>query len=68
MAGPMTFQLLIEIVGLIILLGGGFYFTGRVSSTLERLASITADHEDRIRFIERHWKDAQGTPGSPPVT
>lgn len=35
------------------IVGGGFYYTGRVTRTLEALEKISTDHEERIRDLER---------------
>lgn len=45
----LSFQAL-QAVGLI---GGAFYFTGRVTAVLEQLKSLGSDHETRIRRLER---------------
>ena len=41
--------LLITVVSVV---GGGFYFTGRVTRAVEQLTVIAEDHEDRIRSLE----------------
>lgn len=35
------------------LVGGMFYYGGRVSRTLELLVNTARDHEDRLRKLER---------------
>lgn len=35
------------------IVGGGFYFVGRISKTQETLATIVKDHEIRLRVIEQ---------------
>ena len=37
----------------IVLLGGGFYFAGRITKNLEVLTEGQKDHENRLRFLER---------------
>lgn len=48
----MELSTIVQLATLVSIVGGGFYFTGRVTKTLEVLAEVSADHEDRIRAIE----------------
>lgn len=41
-----------QLISLIVLIGGGFYFTGQVTQNLRDLSKIINDHETRIRTIE----------------
>ena len=43
---------LVNLIQAVAVIGGGFYFTGRVTSTLEQLRELVHDHEDRIRSLE----------------
>ncbi|KKK61031.1 hypothetical protein LCGC14_3018390 [marine sediment metagenome] len=43
----------IQLAQLVVVVGGGFYFTGRITKTLETLTTVTGDHEDRLRVIEQ---------------
>ena len=49
----MKFEQMVQIITLVAVVGGGFYFTGRVTQNLEQLQLITADHEQRLRYLER---------------
>jgi len=44
---------LINLVGLVVAIGGGFYFTGRVSQNLETLTALVGDQERRIDEHDR---------------
>lgn len=47
-----NFNQIINIITIIVILGGGFYFSGRVTFAIESLTAITKDHENRIRILE----------------
>lgn len=45
-------QALVQGVQAIAVIGGGFYFAGRITKNLETLTKVSEDHEDRLRDIE----------------
>lgn len=47
------FPNILMLITTVSIIGGGFYFSGRVSRTLEELCKISKDHEHRIRSLER---------------
>jgi len=53
MPGLDTVVILIAGLQGVAMVGGGFYFTGRITAVLEGLRSISADHEKRLRSLER---------------
>lgn len=48
-----TVALIGEMLTIMTVIGGGFYFTGRITKNIEILTKITEDHETRIRHLER---------------
>jgi len=46
-------QALLQGVQAIAVIGGGFYFAGRITKNLETLTEVSKDHENRLRDIER---------------
>lgn len=49
----MTFEMLLQVISMFSIIGGGFYFTGKVTQTLSNLTNIAQDHEERIRGLEK---------------
>jgi len=43
----------VAVLQAVAIIGGGFYFTGKITTVLEELRRIGFDHEDRIRYLER---------------
>lgn len=45
-------QALLQGVQVIAVIGGGFYFAGRITKNLEILTKGQDDHENRLRVVE----------------
>ena len=48
-----TVALIGEILTIMTVIGGGFYYTGRITKNIEILTKIIEDHETRMRRLER---------------
>ena len=45
-------QALLQGIQAVAVIGGGFYFAGRITKNLEVLTKGHEDHEDRLRVVE----------------